>query len=93
MGVGIDTGGAVVEGGVFVGKLDGAAEGAVAADGDGLGDRVLGDGEEGKKEGRFSEEVHGSWIFGRVSGGSGWCIKIGRCIVKVCVKVIFDEMP
>ena len=62
LGIGINAGGAVVEGGVFVGELDGAAEGAVATDGDGLGDRVLGVGEEGEegeeKEGRFFEEVH-----------------------------------
>ena len=50
MGVSIDAGGAVVEVGVFVGKLDGAAEGAVAADDDVLGDRVLRDGEEGEEE-------------------------------------------
>ena len=65
LGIGIDAGGAVVESGVFVGELDGAAEGAVAADGDGLGDRVLGDGEEGEKEeGRFFEEVHGCGVWG-----------------------------
>ncbi len=64
LGVGIDAGGAVVEGGVFVGELDGAAEGAVAADGDGLGDRVLGDGEEGEEEGDRFFEVHGYLGFG-----------------------------
>ena len=64
LGIGIDAGGAVVEIGVFVGELDGAAEGAVASDGDGLADRVLGNGEKGKEDRNgFWEKLHGFlWV-------------------------------
>ena len=50
LGIGIDAGSTVVEVGVFVGELDSAAEGAVAADGDGLRDRTLRNGEKGEKD-------------------------------------------